>query len=163
MSEILVVRKYNFDLDITATSFKEVFIRNLTNENLFGGKDLKGKIDSESFSIIARERFRNTSNTYDFKFTPFFELDGNFNESNNKLKINLKLRIKKRLQAFWLIGYILLAYYLFFKTQDFLFVIPVILFIAVFLFVIMKIGISQSESFFLGTFSNIYNMQSENS
>ena len=157
MSKLLAIKKYNLILDLSEIDFKEKFENNLTNRDTYIGKYLNGTIENNSFTIRTRNHL------FDFdknrQFTYFYELVGNFEQVDSKLNVNLKIRIKPFIQLLWLIGYILLALFIFPLSTTFeFFIIP---FIVLINYILMKVGVSISEPFFIDSFRNLYGLKND--
>lgn len=157
MNKLLAVKKYNLKLDISEKGFKDKFESNLTNKRSGIGKYLKGNVENKSFTIRTRNRLFDFNQ--DRQFSYFYELVGNFEQVNSKLNVNLKIRIKPLVQLYWLIGYILLALFIFPLTTPIeFFIIPFIILIN---YILMKVGILISEPFFIDSFRSLYGLKND--
>lgn len=159
MSNLLVIKKYHFKLDISVDDFKNRFNQSLTNKNNSIGKYFKGYFKNDSFSIKARNRIFDFSMDVSNLFATFFELTGTFSQVDSGTEVNIKIRLKPLTQIYWLIGYIILGFILFPLNTNFeLLIIPIV---ALINYAMMKIGISISAPFFIDGFKEIYNLRKD--
>jgi hypothetical protein len=159
MINFFVVKKYKYDLNITSELFKHRFEFNLNNSLLPFGNHFKGKIIHDTFTIKPLNKISVFSIDPARQFAYFFELVGKYKQADEKLEVDLKLRIKTSIQIYWIITYVILAIpilgfdftssWLFFSTAVFI------------SYVIMKIAIGISESFFIDSFKELYDFKND--